>query len=229
MSESDLLHCVEVEPARPARASVVWLHGLGADGQDFVPVVPYLGVDAADVRFVFPTAPARPVTINMGMVMPAWYDISETDLRRKNDEPGIRQSATQIAAILQREVERGVDPSHIVLAGFSQGGAIALHLGLRYPQSLAGIMALSTNLVCGDSVEREAAEANRRTPILQAHGTLDPMVPVARGEAARDRLIELGYDVEWQSYPMAHEVCPDEIAAIGTWLRGRLNVNEGRA
>jgi phospholipase/carboxylesterase len=223
MSE-ELLDCVEVGPvADGAERSVVWLHGLGADGYDFEPVVPYLGLDPAlAVRFVFPHAPRIPVTLNLGLIMPAWYDIREMDLRREHDERGIRRSQRQVEALVAREVDRGVPPSRIVLAGFSQGGAVALHTGLRHPQRLAGILALSTYLVCEDTLPDERSETNRDVPIFQAHGTHDPMVPFERGEAARDRLQELGYDVEWRAYPIAHQVHPDEIRDIGAWLRARL-------
>lgn len=219
MSEP-LLSCVEIDPASgPARCAVIWLHGLGADGHDFEPLVPYLGLDPGlGVRFVFPHAPAIPVTLNMGMVMPAWYDIAETDLRRRHDEAGIRASARRLADLVGRENERGVPSSRIVLAGFSQGGAIALHQGLRHPEALAGILALSTYLVCQDTVAKERSEATARIPIFQAHGTFDPMVPLARGEESRDRLRSLGYEVDWHTYPMAHEVHPGEIDDIAKWL-----------
>lgn len=217
--DNELLSCVEVEPSGPVRFSVVWLHGLGADGHDFEPIVPHLRIpESSGVRFVFPHAPRIPVSINLGMVMPAWYDITAADLRKRHDEAGVRRSAEQVAALIRRENNRGIPTARIVLAGFSQGGAIALHLGLRYPEKLAGIMALSSYLVCEDSLEQELGEANRDTPLFQAHGTRDPMVPLDRGEAARDRLIELGVEVIWQSYPMMHEVCPAELEDIGNWL-----------
>jgi len=215
----DLLPCVELEPAVPATASVVWLHGLGADGHDFEPVVPHLGLPAqAPVRFVFPHAPKIPVTLNGGFVMPAWYDIRDVDLRHRHDEAGIRKSALEVEALIAREGERGVAPDRIVLAGFSQGGAIALHVGLRHPHRLAGLIALSTYLVCGDDLEREASTANRETPILQVHGTEDPMVTHDRGVAARDALTALGYQVEWHEYPMQHQVCLEELQDIGRFL-----------
>jgi len=227
MSE-ELLRTVEIEPDTPARFSVVWLHGLGADGHDFEPIVPYLGLPRGlGVRFVFPHAPARPVTINMGLIMPAWYDIRGGDLRRDQDRDGIHRSAAQVSALLARENERGVPSGRIVLAGFSQGGAIALHVGLRHPDRLAGIMALSTYLVCEEDLEAGRAEANAGNAIFAAHGRFDPMVPPARGEAARDRLRELGYAVTWRDYPMGHEVCPEEIAEIGGWLAARLAGGDG--
>lgn len=214
-----LLPCVELEPPGAADAAVVWLHGLGADGHDFVPIVPELGL-AADhgVRFVFPHAPKIPVTLNGGFVMPAWYDIKSLDVRGQ-DEKGIRRSDAAVRRLVEREVERGVEPGRIVLAGFSQGGAIALFTGLRHPDRLAGIMALSTFLVAPESLAAEATEANRRVPIFQAHGTLDPMVPHALGAMTRDWLTAGGWRVEAHDYPMAHQVCLEEIVAIGEWLR----------
>jgi len=215
----ELLQCVEVQPSGPVRSSVIWLHGLGADGHDFEPIVPYLSIpETAGVRFVFPNAPRIPVSINGGMVMPAWYDITATDLRKRHDEAGVRRSVEQVTALIRRENQRDIPTDRIVLAGFSQGGAIALHLGLRYEEKLAGIMALSTYLVCEDSLEQELSDANRDTPLFQAHGIQDPMVPIDRGEAARKRLNELGVQVLWKSYPMMHEVCPGELQDIGDWL-----------
>ncbi len=219
----ELLRCVEVEPDGPAAASVIWLHGLGADGHDFEPIVPSLGLPRdRRVRFVFPNAPRRAVTINMGLIMPAWYDIRGDDVRRDEDVSGVRQSAAQVEALLAREVERGVAKDRIVLAGFSQGGAIALHVGLRQPEPLAGLAALSTYLVCEDTLDAEATPAGRGLPVFQAHGTLDPMVAFDRGQAACERLRQLGCDVTWRTYAMGHEVCPEEIADIGAWLSARL-------
>jgi phospholipase/carboxylesterase len=218
-----LLPAVELEPAIPARSSVIWLHGLGADGHDFEPIVPELGLpDSLAVRFIFPHAPSIPVSINGGMVMPAWYDIRELELRRGHDEQGIGRSAEQVRALIARENERGVESERIVLAGFSQGGAIALHVGLRHPHKLAGVIALSTYLLGEESLARELAPANRRVPIFQAHGLQDPMVPFERGLAARERLLELGLPVEWHTYRMQHAVCPEEIRDIGAWLKTRL-------
>lgn len=221
MTQEDL-STVEIAPQGPVRASVIWLHGLGADGHDFEPIVPALGLDGHGVRFVFPNAPQIPVSINMGAVMPAWYDIRSIDLGRRVDEGGVRSSATKISALLERENARGIPWEKIVLAGFSQGGAMALHVGLRHPQKLAGLMALSCYLVDADTLEAEAAAANKGTPILQVHGTGDPMVPVQSGEAARDRLQQLGYSVAWHTYNMGHEVCLEEVQTIGAWLKQRL-------
>jgi phospholipase/carboxylesterase len=215
-----LLPCVEIEPSVEARASVIWMHGLGADGHDFEPVVPWLGLPPdLGARFVFPHAPRIPVTLNSGMVMPAWYDIVEIDLARRHDRDGILRSRASVLELIAREISRGVPASSIVLAGFSQGGAVALDVGLRYGESLAGIMALSTYLVLEDEIAGERSPQNASTPVLQVHGTHDPMVPVIRGEAARDQLTGMGYDVQWQEYPMQHEVCPDELVLIGQWLQ----------
>lgn len=225
MTTPEYLPCVEVEPEGPVRGSVIWLHGLGADGHDFEPIVPYLGLDRSlGVRFVFPHAPRRAVTINLGMVMPAWYDILSVEFRRDEDESGIRTSAEQVRALMARENERGVPCERIVLAGFSQGGAIALHVALRHPKPLAGLLALSTYLVLDSTLDDEAAAANRAIPVFQAHGSADPLVGLERGEAARDRLLALGYGVEWHTYPMGHEVCPDEIRDVGAWLNARFQV-----
>jgi phospholipase/carboxylesterase len=215
------LRCVEAGAAAGhADYSVIWLHGLGADGHDFQPIVPQLGLDRSlKIRFVFPTANRIPVTLNMGAVMPAWYDIKEMDLRRRHDESGIRASADQIETILRQEKNNGVPAERIILAGFSQGGAIALHVGLRHAERLAGIMLLSTYFVLEETAENERNEANNATPIFQAHGQFDPMVTPDRGEAAPDALTRLGYQVEWHSYPMEHQVHPAEIQHIGEWIQ----------
>jgi phospholipase/carboxylesterase len=165
------------------------------------------------------------VTLNMGMKMRAWYDILDLDLDRRHDEEGIRKSATQIEALIQREKDRGIPSNRIILAGFSQGGAIALHVGLRHEEPLAGVMALSTYLVCEETIEAECSKANGDVPIFQAHGSSDPMVTPDRGEAARARLTELGHDVEWRTYPMPHSVCDEEIVDIATWIRSRFTVS----
>ncbi len=217
------LPCVELEPDGAADASVIWLHGLGADGNDFVPIVPHLGLDpAARVRFVFPHAPAIPVTINGGFVMPAWYDILEMNLGRRVDADGVLRSTAAVTDLIAREHTRGVPSERIVLAGFSQGGAIALHAALRHEEPLAGVLALSTYLVRDDTLEAERHAINDSTPIFQAHGTHDPVVPLKAGQQARDRLTALGYEVSWHDYPMQHEVCMEEIAAIGAFLGSRL-------
>ncbi len=221
MSET-LLDCVEIEPNEPARAAIIWLHGLGASGHDFEPVVPHLGVDDLAVRFVFPHAPKRAVTINGGFVMPAWYDIRVMSLSRDVDEQGVVDSARQVRALIRRENDRGTPCEKIVIAGFSQGGALALHVGLRHPERLAGIVALSTYLVCDESLDAERSEKNYKTPIFQGHGSMDPMVKPEAGQLAYDRLNALGYGVEFKSYRMGHEVCPQEIVDIGAALRQML-------
>jgi phospholipase/carboxylesterase len=219
---TSLLQCVEVETGGAVRSAVIWLHGLGADGHDFEPIVPYLGMENLGVRFVFPHAERRAVTINTGLIMPAWYDIRSLHLGVDIDERGIRDSAEQVARLVARERERGVAAARIVLAGFSQGGVIAVHVALRHKETLAGIMALSTYLPLIATVEDEIDPANGATPVLQAHGAGDPMIPLELGEAARDRLQALGHPLVWRCYPMQHEVSPDEIADIGVWLRSRL-------
>lgn len=220
-----LLSCVEVEPEGPANAAVIWLHGLGADGHDFGPIVPYLDLDPdVHARFVFPHAPERAVTINGGMIMRAWYDIRAVALEREIDEGGVLESSEQVVALIERERERGIEPRSLVLAGFSQGGAIALHTALRYPERLAGVIALSTYLVREETLVAERSEANHDLPVFQAHGTLDPMVPLQNGERARERLAELGYPLEWKTYAMGHEVHPGEINDVGSALRGWFNV-----
>ncbi|MCZ6727986.1 MAG: alpha/beta hydrolase-fold protein [Acidobacteria bacterium] len=214
-----LLPSIGQEPPRPATAAVIWLHGLGADGHDFAPIVPQLGLgDDHPVRFIFPHAPSIPVTLNGGFVMPAWYDIKSLEVQGQ-DEAGIRVSDAEVQRFIAREVERGIATERIVVAGFSQGGAIALFTGLRYPERLAGIMALSAYLVAPEALEAELSAANRQVPIFQAHGSLDPMVPHDKGLATRRWLTERGWDVEAHDYPMAHEVCLEEIEAIGLWLR----------
>lgn len=223
---STLLDCVVLEPGRPADAAVIWLHGLGASGHDFPPVVAELGLpEDHAVRFVFPHAPQIPVTINGGMVMPAWYDILNMDFdQRRVDEDGVRASAARLEDLVARERDRGIPAARTVLAGFSQGGAIALHAGLRHPERLAGVLALSTYLAVDGDAEDERAASNLDVPILQCHGSQDPMVPMTKGEAARDRLRELGYEVEWEDYPMQHQVCMEEIERIGAWLRRVLSL-----
>ncbi len=224
MNDTTLLPCVEIDPPGPADATVIWLHGLGADGNDFVPALPYLGLPADHtIRFVFPTAPSIRVTLNAGFVMPAWYDIRDEDLANRHDVDGLCASAASVRKLVERERENGIHPKRIVLAGFSQGGAVALHLGLRYEDPLAGIVALSTYLVAGETLEDECSDANSSTPILQCHGHFDPMVVFERGETTRTSLVAAGYDVEWHAYPMQHEVCGEELQRIGAWLQERLS------
>lgn len=214
-----MLDCIEIDPPGTPSSAVIWLHGLGADGNDFVPIINELGL-AADhgMRFVFPNAPVQPVTINAGMAMRAWYDIRGTDLAAREDAAGINASRSAIEALIARENARGIATRHIVLAGFSQGGAVALHTGLRYGDRLAGIMALSTYLPLHGSLASQASAANRDVPIFMAHGEADPIVPLQLATASRDLLTGAGYTVAWQTYNMQHQVCGEEIHAIGAWL-----------
>jgi phospholipase/carboxylesterase len=218
----ELLDFLEVTTGPAPEFSVIWMHGLGADGHDFEPVVPFLGLPGTlPVRFIFPHALRRPITVNGGMVMRAWYDIIEISTTKGQDEAGIRHSAEKIHALVDLEISRGIPAEKIVLAGFSQGGAMALHVGLRYPQRLAGIMALSAYLLFPERIETERSQANSETPVFLAHGTQDPMVPYVLGEAARSVLQEGRWPVEWHSYPIPHSVSQAEIVDIGHWLQGR--------
>ena len=218
-----ILETIEIETGKNPSASVIWMHGLGADGNDFVPIVNEIELDGTPaIRFVFPHAPMRPVTINNGSVMRAWYDVSFGDLEgqsRLADERGVRESQAHITALIEREARRGVAAQDIALAGFSQGGAIALQTGLRHPQKLAGVMALSAYLPLAESLLQEAAPANKTTPLFMAHGTYDPVVPLMMGAGSMTLLTGLGYAVEWRQYPMPHSVCPEEIQDIGAWLQ----------
>ena len=214
-----LLPRIEIESAPQPTAAVIWLHGLGADGNDFAALVPELDLrDCPPIRFVFPHAPTMPITLNGGYVMPAWYDIRGTDLLSHQDVQGIQHSARAIEALIEHEISRGIAADHIVLAGFSQGCAMALHTGLRYSKRLAGIVALSGYLPLADTVAAERASANAKTPVFMGHGSQDPMVVPARGEASRDFLSQLGYPVQWRSYPMQHSVHPNEVADISKFL-----------
>ena len=220
---SEILESIEIETARNATASVIWLHGLGADGNDFVPIVRELDLSGLQpIRFIFPHAPMRPVTINNGYVMRAWYDVSYGDLEgrsKRADENGVRASQAEIEKLIDRELTRGTASRRIALAGFSQGGAIALQTGLRYPQRLAGIMALSTYLPCAESLPQEAAPANAGLPIFMAHGTEDQVLPYAMGANSCQFLGKLGYAVEWHEYAMPHSVCLEEVQQVAAWLR----------
>jgi phospholipase/carboxylesterase len=204
-------------------ASVIWMHGLGADGRDFVPLVPQLGLaPAAGIRFVFPHAPRRPVTLNGGMPMRAWYDIRELSAGSLEDAAGILESAARLDGFIERERALGIRADRIVLAGFSQGGAMALQVALRYRESLAGVMALSTYLPLRDRLASEASEANRTISILMCHGRNDPVLTIQLGRLSRDALQALGYTVQWKEYDMRHEVCEEEIGDIARWLRKAL-------
>lgn len=216
----DLLPAIEIETAPNPDASVIWMHGLGDDGSGWSQVVPSLGLPPGlAVRFLFPHAPMIPVAINNGYVMRAWYDIREADLNSRADLAGVRRSQAQVEALVARESTRGVAESRIVLAGFSQGGAIALYTGLRHSARLAGIVALSTYLIDAPNLAAEAAAANRGVPIFMAHGTQDPVVRFAWGEASRAALAAAGYPVEWHAYPMEHSAVIEEIVAVGAFLR----------
>ena len=216
---TDPLPCIEVNPDEPPGATVIWLHGLGADGHDFAPIVPQLQPQlTVPTRFIFPHAPLRPVTINNGYVMRAWYDIAAFDLSQAEDADGINASARQLDILIQREIGNGIAARHIVLAGFSQGGAIALHTGLRYPRRLAGILALSTYLPLAATVDAERHPANCDAPIFMGHGEEDTVVPLAHALASRQLLQELGYQVEWHSYAMPHSLCNEEVDDIAAWL-----------
>ena len=215
------LETVIIDAPGPHTATVLWLHGLGADGHDFVPAVPYLRLPPGHgVRFVFPTAEAIPVTINAGMVMPAWYDILHMDLGAKdrNDAAGLLRSVERVRLLIEREVAAGIPSNRIVLAGFSQGGAVAIELALTYPQPLAALVALSTYVVAPERIQANRSDANRSLPILQCHGLYDPMVPLASGERARDFLRELEHAVAWHTYPIQHEVSAPELELIGRFL-----------
>lgn len=221
--ESD--QAVVLLPDGPHTACVIWLHGLGADGHDFVPIVPELGLPKGHgIRFIFPHAPVRPVTLNGGMAMRAWYDILSLSRGGLQDENGIRDSGRIVGDYIQMEIDAGIAPERIVLAGFSQGGAIALHAGLRHPQKLAGLLPLSTYLPLQEKLAAEASPANRATPIFMCHGTVDPMLPYELGDASRRVLEALGYRVEWRAYPMQHQVCAEQIEEIGLWLRKTLDI-----
>lgn len=220
MSTLPLLETIEVATSDKPTAAVIWMHGLGADGNDFVPIVRELDLTGCPgIRFVFPHAETMPVTINNGYVMRAWYDILGMDLVRREDEAGLRASQQRIEDLIAREVARGIPTDNIVLAGFSQGCAMTLQTGLRHPQRLAGLMCLSGYLPLADKLAAEHSEANRHTPIFMAHGRGDGVVTINRAEASRDLLKELGYDIDWHEYLMPHSVCAEEIDDIGVWLK----------
>ncbi len=212
-------NAIIVDSPKPATASVIWLHGLGANGYDFEPIVHELPNNLTqDTRFIFPHAPQRPISINGGMVMPGWYDIFGLDVTTQQDTQGIYDSEQILCHYVNQEIEQGIDTKRIVLAGFSQGGAIVLHTGLRYPFPLAGIMALSTYLPLADRLEEESHIANHQTSIFMAHGQFDPTISFTYGERSRRRLEKLGYHVNWYSYNMQHNVSPAEIIDLGHWL-----------
>jgi phospholipase/carboxylesterase len=218
----EVIDVVLVEPSRPIRGSVVWLHGLGADGHDFEPLVPLL--ERPDVRFVFPHAPRRPVTINGGLIMRAWYDIRILGAPGGGeDADDVVESTELVRQVLAREVERGVPAADVVLAGFSQGAAVALHALHRHPERLRGGLILSGYEVRVRTREAEAAEANRDTPLLFAHGQYDPMIPIAHARTAYEAYATPGRDVSWHAFPMAHQVSPEEIVVVRDWLARRFS------
>jgi phospholipase/carboxylesterase len=213
------LQLIERQTGPDPKATIIILHGLGADGNDFVPFTSELDLSSlGPVRFVFPHAPTRPVTINGGVVMRAWYDILGVDLVKREDERGLRESQVQIAALLDREIARGMPANRIVLGGFSQGCAMTLQTGLRYPQRLAGLLGMSGYVPLLDSLEAERSDANRLVPIFMAHGQFDDIIPIARATRSRDALHAQGYDVQWRDYPIPHSVAMEEIADINRWL-----------
>jgi len=221
--KAEYLPTVELQTGDDPSAAIIWLHGLGADGHDFEPIVPELGLPAdLHVRFVFPHAPSMPVSINGGYVMPAWYDIRHIGTGYEQDEDGIRTSAKLIQMLIDREEMHGIPANRIILAGFSQGGAMALHVGLRQGEALAGIIALSSYLPLPPAADKEMRDSTLGMPIFMAHGVSDSVVPFALGDNSRRRLESLGYSVDWHSYPMEHSVCHEEILSIGRWIMQRL-------
>ena len=218
-----MLDCVQTETGADPRFAVIWLHGLGADGHDFGPIVPELvAKDWPAMRFVFPHAPQRPVTVNGGMKMRGWYDITGMEIAQKQDEVGIRSSIADIEALIAREVERGIPASRIFLAGFSQGAAMVLSAGLRHAHRIAGVIALSGYLPLEKQLAEERSAANAGLPLFIAHGSIDPVVPQVLGMLGRDFLRGLGYTIEWRSYPMAHQICAEEIADLRNWIGQRI-------
>lgn len=219
IADRDLPECVVTETGPDPERTVIWLHGLGADGHDFAPIVAQLdSARSRAVRFVFPHAPIRPVTVNGGMRMRAWYDIRGFEIARDQDHDGVADSIAIVEGLIRRERDRGLPSSAIVLAGFSQGGAIALRAGLARSEPLGGIVALSCYLLDADGLEGWLTSAGRRTPVFMAHGRFDPIVPLALGRHAAERMAQAGVAVEWSEWPMQHAVCPDEIAALDRWL-----------
>lgn len=213
------LKFLEVDPPSKPAAAIIWLHGLGVDGHDFEPIVPELRIpDSLPIRFVFPHAPQRAVTVNFNMVMPAWFDILDVSGRHKVNVDHILESSRQLVDLIQSEIRRGLPPDRILLAGFSQGGTIALHTGLRYEKKLAGIMALSTFLPTVDQLAQERSDANLTTSVFMAHGTSDPLIGIENAVLTRDALRRLDYDVRWHEYPVAHTVCSEEIQDIRSWV-----------
>ncbi len=219
-TDGNRIEAIEIETRPSPSHTVIWLHGLGADGNDFVPIVDELSLPKLGIRFIFPHAPMMPVTINGGFVMRAWYDIFDAGLNtRTEDEKGVHASQRTIAALLDKEIARGIPASRIVLAGFSQGGAMALQTGLRYPARLAGLMALSAYLPLMSTLAHERQAANQQVPIFMGHGKMDDIVSISLAAGSRTHLEQAGYKVDWHEYPITHSVCDEELSDIGTWLR----------
>ena len=216
------LDYLSLEPATPATAAIIWLHGLGASGHDFYSanLTEHLGLSEKAVRFIFPHAPKRPVTINGGYVMPAWYDITELSLEGRDDHTGMRETQKAIHELINEQMQKGIPSEKIFLAGFSQGGAVSLYCGLRYPKRLGGIIGLSTYLPLAKDLDSERSAANQDIPIFMAHGEYDSVVALAWAEASRDRLLDLGYRVDWHLYPMDHELCLEELVDLRGWVSG---------
>ena len=219
---NSLLPHITLDSGKNPQYSIIWLHGLGANGEDFVPIVDELHLHKA-VRYLFPHAPKRPVTINGGFVMPAWYDISGADFGSAQDAAGIHASQHEIEKLIAHEIQRGIAPEQIFLAGFSQGGVIALQTGLRFDGRLGGILALSTYLVLANTLKAEASQAALSTPIFMAHGRSDPVIPFATGKASAEELLRSGYTLEWHEYAMQHTVCMEEVKAIEVWLNSKMS------
>lgn len=214
-----LLDRITIEPISTATSCVIWLHGLGDSGSGFAPVVPLLNLpDDHAIRFIFPNAPEQAITINSGFVMPAWYDIKNADLHNRADMEGVIQSESLVQALIQEQIDNGIAADNIVLAGFSQGGVMSLYTGLRFKQTLAGIIGLSCYLPIKDQLPSQISIANKNTPILQHHGELDDVVPMSSGQTANELLKNADYNTQWKSYPMAHSVLPEQLNDIGTWL-----------
>jgi len=215
-----VLSTFEIDPTEPQRGTVIWMHGLGASNHDFDPIIPEL--DAPWLRFVFPAAPVRPVTINGGMKMPAWYDIlTFDDPPLREQEADVREAEREIVALIERERERGIAPSQVVLAGFSQGGAMALHCGLRAPEALGGVLVLSAYLLLPQRFEQERTAASAQAPVLFGHGRYDPVVPFELGKLAHDRLQKAGYTTRWAAFDMEHSLCLQEVQLVASWLAER--------
>ena len=208
-----------VFPEGQAKHAVIWLHGLGASSNDFPPVVPELGLDPnRPIKFVFPQAPNRPITINGGMVMPGWYDIKGASIEEKQDAIGMAESQATLEAIIQEQLDQGIPSENIIIAGFSQGGAVVYHTGVRSQHKLAGMLTMSTYLPFSDDVDKQRSPINQSTPIFASHGSLDPMIPISFGKTSAEKLISLGYQVKWKSYPMEHNVVMEQIKDIGEWI-----------